>query len=131
MPLPLIPLAVAGGIGYLWHKKKTHGMTPERKKVYEEAMKSLQEPDKLRALAAQYEAYGLPDEARDLRNRANLRALPADQKKARRDAFTKVMASNDPEAMEKAASIFHAQGATSNAAAIRKKAAAVKQVKNA
>jgi hypothetical protein len=129
--LPLIPIIIISGVGYLWHKKKAHGMTPERKKIYEEAMRSLQDPEKLRALAVQYQAFGLPDEATDLRNRANLRALPNDQKKARRDAFTKSMASNDPEKMEQAAAIFHSQGATSNAAALRKKAAAVKQVKSA
>ena len=105
MPLPLVPIGIAAGIAWIARKKLMGGskMTPERKKLFEEAMKSLQEPVKLRALAAEFDKAGLKDEAKQLRDRANLRELPPEHKAQRRQVFNQLLKSDDPEKIEEGA----------------------------
>lgn len=129
--------AVIGGIiGHIGGKRfaVTHGMTPERKKIFEEALKTLQDPISLRKLADGFEKAGLNDEANLLRSRAALRELPPEQKAARKKAFQAALSVGKkktedgkpdvtPEQidkLEKMASAFQSQGATGNAAALRK-----------
>jgi hypothetical protein len=52
-----IGAAIGAGVGYLGGQRYTgtHGMTPERKKIFEEALKSMQDPVSLRKLAYVYE----------------------------------------------------------------------------
>jgi hypothetical protein len=130
---------VGAGIGFLGGKRYSvvHGMTPERKKIYEEALKSMADPAKLRALADGYEKEGLKEEAETLRKRAQLRELPPEQKAQRKESFRKYMSVGTKEnpatpdkiaTLEKAAQVFHAQGATGNAAKLREHVAALKKM---
>jgi predicted negative regulator of RcsB-dependent stress response len=121
----VIPALVVGLGGLAAWKvwKKKHRMTPERKKVYEAALKSLKDPVKLRELATAFDKENLKEEAELLRKRAALRELPADVKAGRRDAFKKGMASKDPTGIETLAKEFEKEGATGAAAALREYAA--------
>jgi hypothetical protein len=125
----LIPAVIVGLGGGAWWAvaKRKSPMTPERKKVFEEALKSLKDVKKLRALADGFEKEGLKEEADLLRKRANLKDLPADQKSARKVAFRKALDSKNPDAIEKMAGAFHRQGATGSAARLRQHAAAVRK----
>jgi hypothetical protein len=102
-------------------------MTPERKKVYETALESLKDPEKLRSLADAFDKEGLKDEAIMLRKRAALRELPASSKEARKAAFRKGMSSSDPKAVRVLATAFHKQGATGAAQALKKYAEGLPQ----
>lgn len=130
---------VGAGVGYLGGRRYSvvHGMTPQRKAIFEEALKSMADPVKLRKLADEFEKEGLKEEATLLRNRAALRELPPEQKAARKDAFHKMMSVGSKDnpvtpdkiaQLEKAAATFHAQGATGNAARIREHVAALKKL---
>ncbi len=126
--LPLIPLAVVGLGGLaIWRTRKPHGMTPERKRIYEAALRTLKDPAKLRTLADAFEKEGLKEEAVMLRKRANLREMPAGVRAKRQEAFGKAMASKDPHKVEAVANAFHKEGATGAAANLRKYAAALRK----
>jgi hypothetical protein len=73
-------------------------MTEERRAIFDAAMnrKPGLEPDKMLALAAEYDKAGLPSYADELRKRAALRSLPADVHKARKAAIQKALSSTDP-----------------------------------
>jgi len=118
----IVPLGIGALAGLAWwrSKRKPHGMTPERKKIYETALESLKEPDKLRSLADAFDKEGLKDEAIMLRKRAALRELPPASKEARKAAFRKGMSSSDPKAVHALAVAFHKQGATGAAQALKK-----------
>lgn len=126
-------------VGYLGGKKfgGAHGMTPVRKKIYEEALKSLKDPIKLRKLADTYDSEGLHEEATLLRKRAALREIPPEQKAARRDAFRRALSVGKDgvpvtgetiQKIETLAATFHNQGATGNAAALRQHAAGLRKI---
>jgi hypothetical protein len=128
MPLPLIPIGIgllAGGA--FWKHKKTKGMTPERKKIYEAAMNTLKDPNKLRLLSDAFQKAGLKTEAEMLRKKALLRELPEGQKKARRDAFKAGLKATDPSKVETLANAFHKQGALGAAKKLRDHAAGLKK----
>jgi hypothetical protein len=121
--IPLIPVAVIGlGVtaAYKVYKKRNQGMTPERRKVYESALNTLKDPEKLRVLGAAFKREGLTEEATMLNKRAKLRELPPDVKAGRRDAFKKGMTLKNPINIEKLAVTFEKEGATGAAAALRK-----------
>lgn len=126
--IPLIPIAVAGGVVYLWKKAKNKGMTPARQKLFEEALRSLRDPVKLRLLADSYEKEGLKKEAVQLRQRAQLIELPPEHKRARNQAFREALKSGNADAVQKMAETFHAQGATGSAAKLYQHAAALRQI---
>ena len=64
--LPVI-VASAGGLAWWKVKKQKYGkMTPERKKLFEEALRSMKDPAKLRELANVFQKYGLKAEAKEL-----------------------------------------------------------------
>jgi hypothetical protein len=128
----MIPLIVVLGLGsaaaYAHHRRsKIHGMTPERKKLYESALKGQLKPEALRELAGGFEQEGLTNEAEMLRKRAALKEIPKDQKKARNQAFRTAIGSDDPEGIEELASAFEEQGATGAAARLKERAAALRQ----
>lgn len=127
--LPLIVTGVAAATGIAWWRAKhKKGLTPERKKIYEAAMKSSGlSPDKVRALADSFEKEGLKEEAANLRKRAALMELPPDVKAARRKAYKRGMKSNDPAAVTKLANAFHKEGALSAAQSLHKYAAGLKK----
>jgi hypothetical protein len=128
--LPLIPIiligSAAGGAFHHLRKRRKSGLTPDQHKIYEEALRSMKSPDDLRTLADTFEKEGFKNEATMLRKRANLRSLPPDVAKARRDSFKKAMTSKDPVAVESMADAFQKEGATGAADALRKYAKTLK-----
>jgi len=118
---------LAGG-AYAAHKYRKKGMTPERKAIFEAALRNPPDPEKLRKLANEFEKEGLKKEADLLRKRANLRELPKDQKIARSNAFRAALNSTDIAKVEKMAQVFHAQGATGSAGQLYKHAASLRKL---
>lgn len=118
-----VPLAIVGlatGVGVVrHHNKKKHKLTPEQEKVYSQALKTLKDPVKLKALADKFAAQGFTHEADMLRKRAGLRALPVETKKARRAAFKKALTSKDPTKVHALADLFHKEGAVGSATRLR------------
>lgn len=109
---PLIPIVLGAGALFAYKKaKKKTGMTPERKKVFEAAIKNLEDPKKLRSLAATFDKEGLKAAGDELRKRAKLREMPPKKKEQRRDAYRKGMSSSNPEAVNKLAAAFQKEGA--------------------
>ena len=126
--LPVI-VASAGGLAWWKVKKQKYGkMTPERKKLFEEALRSMKDPAKLRELANVFQNYGLKAEAKELRKRAALRDAPADVKKKRAEAFQKGLNSTDPQKVSKLADAFHKVGAYGAADKLRKYASGLTSI---
>jgi len=132
---PLVPLMVVALGGAAWYKtsnsKDKSGLTAERELVYQQALKDVRDPDKLRSLADAYEKEGLKAQADMLRKRATLRALPEEVKAKRRDALRKGLQSSDPAAVEALAKAFEAEGATGASLALRKYAQGLRLVDTA
>lgn len=129
MPLPLLPLGIAALAGASWwriRRRTDEGMTPERAIIYDTALKTVKEPEKLRALAKAFREAGLGPQADLLEKRATLRELPVDVKSARKDAFKAGMASTNIPAIEKLADTFEGEGATGASDALRKYATGLK-----
>jgi hypothetical protein len=118
--LPVAAGAGAIGLAYWKVKNRKSKLTPERKKIYTEALKSMKDPAKLRSLAGDFEKQGLTHEAAMLRKRADLRAKPPAQKQAHVDAFKKGMQSKDPKAVHSLADAFAKTGALTAASKLRK-----------
>ena len=125
--LPIAVLSMVGAAGVaqtVRSKRKSSAQTAaERKVIYETALNSVKDSEKLRKLAAVFRKEGLPAEADMLEKRAALQDLPADVKQARRDAFRKGMTSTDVPKIMALADAFHAEGATGAAENLRKYAA--------
>ncbi len=123
--IPILVLGSAAGAAY-WRGKRPKGMTPQRQKIYEAALRDLKDAGKLRKLADEYEAQGLTEQAEHLRKRASLRELSKEVKDARRETFKKAMASKNAEAVLAVAKAFEKEGADGAAAALRKYAEGLK-----
>lgn len=112
----LVPVALAGG-GILLYKYKGKDqkyspcMTVERIKIYEQALATLKDQDKLRKLADEFEKAGCLKEADHLRKRATLRDLPPDVKQRNRSIFKKALKSTNPDAVSDVAGEFEKMGA--------------------
>jgi hypothetical protein len=122
MPFPVVPIVVVGlAGGALWRVKRVkYGvMTPDRKKVFEDNLKSQKDPIKLRTLADAYQKMGLKTEATELRKRAALREAPESLKKQRAAAFQKAISSSDPAKVHTVANAFHLIGAYEAASKLR------------
>jgi hypothetical protein len=129
MPLPLIPIAIVGLTGgAYWRHKRKKGMTPERKKIFEAAMNTLQDPNKLRKLSDVFTKEGLKNEGELLRKKALLRELPPEQKAARRAALKAGLNSKDVSKVQNLADAFHNQGALGAAKRLRDYATGLKKV---
>ena len=110
-PLVIIPiLALGGGVAYTRAKKKK-GITPDRRKIFQNALKSVKDPKQLRSLAASFDKEGLRVYGDELRKRAKLRELPDKVKEQRSSAFRKGMSSTTPAAITRLAQAFHREGA--------------------
>ena len=94
-------------------------MTPERQKIYDEAMVSLADPAKLRELAASFQKQGLNYEADMLRKRAALRELPDDVKASRKKIFQEALQSDNKEGIASVANAFEKEGALGAAQKLR------------
>ncbi len=120
MPLPLIPILIAGMTGAAWYKVRNKGkLTPERKAVFDCAMNELRDSPKLRDLADTFEKEGLPYEASLLRKKANIRDLPPEVTKARNQAFKDGMNSTNYHGVMELAKAFHNEGAIGAAENLR------------
>lgn len=112
--------ALGGGIGAATGKSGASpasaafagAIAANHARVYREAMTTAREPHELRTLADAFDKQGHRSFATMLRRRANLRDLPAEQKKARRDAFRAAMSSDDPGKIFQLASSFEGEAAT-------------------
>jgi hypothetical protein len=132
MPLPLIapllPYLAAAGAGIvgwkLWERRPK--MTPQRTAIYNEAMHSLKDPEKLSSLAAVFEGEGLSKQADMLRKRAQLRSAPDELKQARRRAFKNAMRSTDAAYVERIAKAHADEGATGAAERLYTRAKALR-----
>lgn len=124
MPLPLVPITVvvltAWAAATTGKRLLNRGkLTPERQVIYEQALKS-KDVKVLRTMADAFEKEGLKPQAELLRKRANLRELPEETKKARREAFDKGMKSSDVVGIRKLADAFESEGATGAADTLRR-----------
>lgn len=126
IPLIVIGLGVAGATKAHKHFRLKGKVTKDREDLFNSAMRMLEDPDKLRALAAAYDKEDLHAHAELLRKRAALRELPAEVKKQRTEAFRKGMASADPDAVSKLAKLFEQQGAIGSAAKLNEHAGALR-----
>jgi hypothetical protein len=93
-------------------QRHSRGMTPERISIFESLMACCKDPAALRAMAKQYYREGCRAEAGALLKRAEMRDLPVEVVKARREAFKKGMQSMDPAGIAKLADAYRAQGCT-------------------
>lgn len=127
MPLPLIPLAVAGVAAVsalVVHKRtKKTKLTPAREKIFNTAMNDLKDPAGLKKLSQAYQSQGLTEQAQALAKRATLRALPPAVKAQRRVIFKKAMSLKDPAQVKKISSAFRGEGCTGAADSLDRYAA--------
>ncbi len=129
---PLIPVALAatGVSGYYLYKsrKYSHAMTPERIKVYEQALSSLKDAKKLRVLADEFEKVGCVREATHLRKRASLQELSPEEKKVNKNRYRSAMAVADSSKVTSEADYFQGIGADGAAKNLRTRAEALRAV---
>lgn len=123
MPLPILPIALAGLVGGIYLKEKGKPqMTDEQRRIYDAALQDLRDPEKLRTLAKAFDEQGFREEADLLYKRAQLKDLPKDVIAARKEIYRKAMQSLNKDAVLKIAEAFEQEGATSAAANLRKHA---------
>lgn len=117
---PLIPVVIGGlAVSAAWKvHNRQNAMTPERQKLFDAAIQSLPDPDKLRKLADAFDQQGLKTQAVLLRKRAALRELPKEVQQARKQVFIKAMSATDPEKVEQMATVFHGEGCIGAAAVL-------------
>lgn len=117
-PRIALPWAVLAGGAYLaWRflYGKKGDMNAERRGAFAIGMR-LTDPVKLNLLADAFDKGGLPDQAKQLRNRANLGSALTDSKSAQYSAILKqALNSTDPDAVDKVADAFDKQGAAATA----------------
>lgn len=111
-PVVVITLACVAAVR---GSRKRGVMTPDRKIVYETALRELKDPDGLRTLAKAFEEAGFKPEGALLRKRAALRELPAETKEARRAVFRRALQSTNADGVENVARAFLSEGASAAA----------------
>lgn len=130
--IPLVPVALAAtGVGgyYLYKSRKySLAMTPERIKVYEQALATLKDQKKLRVLADEFEKAGCVREAEHLRKRAALRDRSPAEKKVDNDRYKRAMSDTNSARVLKEVDYFESIGADGAAKNLRTKADALKAV---
>lgn len=121
--IPLLPVAI-GSLALISYsvtrKRGAKGMTAERQIIFDNAIRSLKDPVKLRTLASAFEGTGLKQHAILLRKRAALRELPAEVKAKRDLIYRAALKSTDPIAINKLAEAYAKEGATNAAETLRK-----------
>jgi len=125
----LIPVGLGvGGVAGWQVYKKTRCMTPERKKVYEQALKELKDPKKLRVLADEFQKVGCVEQAEHLRRRAKLRERTPEEAKADRAKYRAALKGKDAAGIQRLAVYFKGIGADGTAANLMKRVTALKAV---
>src|SRR6185503_21284903 len=99
MPLPILPVIITALIGGAYLQSQNKKMSPHQKEIYEAALKTISDPEKLRVLARGFDEEGFRQEADQLFKLAMLKDLPKDVIKARRAALQKGLASTNKEAI--------------------------------
>jgi hypothetical protein len=118
--MPVIPIAIAAGLGLAYYRVKGHKkMTPERKKIFEAALKTIKDPVKLNALADSFQKEGLRAEAGELRKRAKVLALPPEKKQEYRQIYKQGLSASDPDKVNNLARAFHEKGLYGSAKNLR------------
>lgn len=115
----LIPVAIVLGTATLYRiyrRPRRVGMTGKRRQIYESALVTLKQPEKLRALAAAFEGEGFIAEADLLKKRAAIKELPKSKREERRAVFRKAIQSSNIPAIRAVANEFRAAGCTGAAA---------------
>jgi hypothetical protein len=115
----LVPIAVVLGTVTLfraYRRPRRVGMTGKRMQIYQSALVTLKQPEKLRALAAAFESEGLLAEAELLKKRAAIRELPKSKREERRNIFRRAIQSSNIAAIRAVADEFRAAGCTGAAA---------------
>ncbi len=114
------------GLGYLAFKKNQDSehavLTPRREEIYNNAMEHLHDPERLVALAKEYDKHGLKTQAHLLRKRAELRSRPEALKKEHEALFERAMKSEKVPGILLVARGFEEMTATSLAAKLRERA---------
>lgn len=130
-----IPIKITTIVGTLavgaWFRSRRPGvMTAERDRIYRAAISgALKDPVKLRNLANAFERVNLLPQAQLLRQRAALRELPPEVKKARSRVFRQAMyQSTNKQGIYHLADVMDAQGCTNAAARLRAKADGLPEV---
>lgn len=128
----LIPVAVGGvGLtGYYVVRRRAWSkcMTPERIKVYQQAISTLKDPKKLRLLADEFERAGCVKEAEHLRKRAALRDRSPEEKKADQARYKRAMGDTDVKRIEADVAYFESIGADGSAKNLRTRIEALRAV---
>lgn len=106
--------------GWLAFRKQTGNnfgkLTPEREDMYLNAMKHLQDPEKLKILAESFSKEGLTLQAKLLMKRAEWRSRNAEVKERHEVIFQKALLSENPSAVIEVAKAFEGMTATAKAA---------------
>ena len=101
-------------------------LTPARDNFFQAAMRQKKSPETFRALADQFDSYGLPIQAKMLRARADSRAADKPTLAARRKVVAQNFASKDPKVVLKGADICEQLGMTEMAGRMREYAKGLK-----
>lgn len=127
MPFPLIPVivgAVSGCFAAVFRtRQKKMEMTPERQRIYDAALTSLKDPEKMRTIASAFRKGGLTEQASMLEKRAALKELSPEVREKRRGIIKQALAHTDPVVVRKVAAAFDEVGSTGAAATLRRYAA--------
>lgn len=133
----LLPIGIgllAGGAWIAKNQRDKANSSPariaERAAIYETAINTKLDPDKLRTLAAAFRDEGLIAEATMLEKRASLSEAPPDVKAQRTAVFRQALASDDVQAVREVADAFEALGASGACAKLRAHADGIEAAKN-
>ena len=137
MPLPLIPIAIVSLATAAYGAHKSRSPKPvsaqtaaERAIIYDTAINTCKDSNKLRTLADVFEKVGSNPEATMLRKRAALIDAPSDLKQARRGALAKGLASSNKQGVLNLALAYEEIGATSAASKLREHASTLDKTLN-
>jgi hypothetical protein len=123
--LPWTVLGVGAYLAWKFLYGKKGEMNGERKAAFALGMR-LTDPVKINLLADAFDKGGLPDQAKQLRNRANLGNVSQDTQMQRAGILKQALNSTDPNAVDKIADAFEKQGAASTAKLLRDYAAGLR-----
>ena len=132
----LLPIGIgllAGGAWIAKNQRDKANSSPariaERAAIYETAINTKLDPDKLRTLAKAFRDEGLIAEATMLEKRAALSEAPPDVKAQRTAVFRQALASDDVQAVREVADAFEALGASGACAKLRAHADGIEAAK--
>lgn len=134
--LPLVPIAVGAVTGCIAavvrrRRRPLLTMTAERQRIYDAALTTLRDPEKMRSLAIAFRQGGLRAEADMLEKRAALKELSPEVRQQRREIIKKALSHRDPKVVREVAAAFDKVGSTGAAATLRRYAAGLSHTRPA